>query len=73
MSFNPVNGLVYIPGQESSGTYTPDPNFVFHYGYRNLGMAMGLNGPRRPVGALTLPTYDFSRIAPAPGRDPAEI
>jgi quinohemoprotein ethanol dehydrogenase len=53
MSFNPISGLVYIPGQESSGTYTPDPNFVFHYGFRNLGMAMGLNGPRRPDGQLT--------------------
>src|SRR5580700_8506498 len=53
MAFNPINGLIYIPGQESSGTYVPDPNFVFHYGYRNLGMAMSLNGPRRPDGQLT--------------------
>jgi quinohemoprotein ethanol dehydrogenase len=61
MSFNPANGLVYIPGQESSGTYVPDPNFVFRYGYRNLGMAMGLPGQRRPDGQLT----------PGPGPAPA--
>src|ERR1700722_13663160 len=30
MAFNPITGLVYIPGQESSGVYTPDPNFAFN-------------------------------------------
>lgn len=30
MSFNSINGLAYIPGQESSGMYMPDPHFVFH-------------------------------------------
>jgi len=53
MSFNPVTGLVYIPGQESSGVYTPDPNFVFRYGYPNLAMANNLNGPRTPDGQMT--------------------
>src|ERR1700689_1951281 len=52
MSFNPVNGLVYIPGQESSGVYTPDPNFAFNPGFRNTGMLGGLNGPRRPDGQI---------------------
>src|SRR5580704_7816341 len=53
MSFNPASGLVYIPGQEGSGVYTPDPNFVFRYGYPNLAMANNLNGPRTPDGQMT--------------------
>lgn len=44
MSFNPANGLVYIPGQESSGTYNPDPNFVYTPGGYNTGM---VGGPQR--------------------------
>ena len=44
MSFNPTNGLVYIPGQESSGTYNPDPNFVYTPGGYNTGM---VGGPQR--------------------------
>jgi quinohemoprotein ethanol dehydrogenase len=69
MAFNPVTGLIYIPGQESSGTYTPDPNFVFHYGYRNLGMAMGLNGPRRADGQLT--PDPGPATPPKPAKEPA--
>jgi quinohemoprotein ethanol dehydrogenase len=71
MSFNPVNGLVYIPGQESSGTYVPDPNFVFHYGYRNLGMAMGLPGQRRPDGQLTPGPGAAPATPPKPAKEPA--
>jgi PQQ-dependent dehydrogenase (methanol/ethanol family) len=40
MSFHPGLGLVYIPGQESSMTYAPDPNFQFQKGSFNTGMAM---------------------------------
>src|SRR5277367_2498479 len=63
MSFNPVNGLVYIPGQESSGIYTPDPNFTFRPGFRNMAV-MGFGAPRpasaprapkEPVGAENQP------------------
>jgi quinohemoprotein ethanol dehydrogenase len=55
MSFDPVNKLVFIPGQESSGVYTPDRNFKFNPGFRNTGMLGGLNGPRRPDGQI-IPT-----------------
>jgi quinohemoprotein ethanol dehydrogenase len=57
MAFNPVTGLVYIPGQESSGVYTPDPQFAFNPGFRNTGM-MGFGGAR-PAPA-----------APAPAKEP---
>jgi quinohemoprotein ethanol dehydrogenase len=53
MSFNPMSGLVYIPGQESSGTYRPDPNFVYHRGSLNMGITNTLNGPRREDGHPT--------------------
>jgi quinohemoprotein ethanol dehydrogenase len=66
MSFNPVNGLVYIPGQESSGVYTPDPNFKFNPGYRNLGMSLG-TGTRRPDGQLMNGT-----VAPVSAKPPKE-
>ncbi len=41
MSFNPNTGLVYLPGNEASWTYTPDPNFKYEASYWNTGMAMG--------------------------------
>jgi quinohemoprotein ethanol dehydrogenase len=46
MSFSPLTGLVYIPGQEASWVYAPDPNFRYAPGYWNTGMNMG----RRPPG-----------------------
>jgi PQQ-dependent dehydrogenase (methanol/ethanol family) len=48
MSWSPLTGLVYIPGQESSYTYRIDPKFVYVAGGRNLGMQGGL-GPRLPM------------------------
>ena len=41
MSFSPLTGLVYIPGEESASVYSPDPNFQFKTGYWNTGMALG--------------------------------
>ncbi len=45
MSYSPITRIVYIPGQESNWTYTPDPNFKMTKGYWNTGMQMG----RRPT------------------------
>jgi quinohemoprotein ethanol dehydrogenase len=38
MSFHPGLGLVFIPGQESSGTYNPAPEFAYTPGEYNTGM-----------------------------------
>jgi hypothetical protein len=38
MSFHPGLGLVYIPGQESSGTYNPSADFTYTPGEYNTGM-----------------------------------
>ena len=45
MSFSPITKLVYIPGSESSWTYTPDPNFRYEPGYWNTGLAQGQRPP----------------------------
>ncbi|HEY2379618.1 MAG TPA: PQQ-dependent dehydrogenase, methanol/ethanol family [Terriglobia bacterium] len=65
MSFSPLTGLVYIPGQESSYTYRVEPNFTYNKGFRNMGVVSNL-GPRLPDGTTT-PT-----AAPAgpPPREP---
>jgi quinohemoprotein ethanol dehydrogenase len=67
MSFNPVSGLVYIPGQESSGTYNPDPNFVYTPGGYNTGM---VTGPQRrgEDGAVAFLPRPQGTPAPAPVR-----
>jgi quinohemoprotein ethanol dehydrogenase len=43
MAFSPLTGLVYIPGQESSMNYTPDPNFKFEKGRRTMGANIGID------------------------------
>jgi quinohemoprotein ethanol dehydrogenase len=45
MSFSPLTGLVYIPGQESSLVYNPDPNFQYTPGYWNTGLTLGRRPP----------------------------
>jgi len=37
MSWNPATGLVYIPGQETSGVYSRDPDFAHQIGRFNTG------------------------------------
>lgn len=64
MSYSPLTGLVYIPGQESSYTYRIDPNFKYVAGGRNLGMQGGL-GPRLPNGGTAAPAPDPAGLAPA--------
>jgi PQQ-dependent dehydrogenase (methanol/ethanol family) len=46
MSYSPLTKLVYIPGNESSWTYTPDPEFIYQPGYWNSGLAQGQRPPR---------------------------
>jgi quinohemoprotein ethanol dehydrogenase len=58
MSFSPLTGLVYIPGQESSGIYRPELNFTYVPGYRNTGMVGG---------------QGIKGKAPAPPPDPAPV
>jgi len=38
MSYNPLNGLVYMPVNEASSTFAIDPNFKYTPGVRNTGM-----------------------------------
>src|SRR5580704_10470355 len=65
MSFNPLSGLVYIPGQESSGVYNPDPDFVYTPGGYNTGLVSGPQ--RRGVdGAVALEPRPQGAPAPAP-------
>jgi quinohemoprotein ethanol dehydrogenase len=45
MSYSPLTKLVYIPGQDSTWTYTPDPNFKMTKGFWNTGMQMGRRPP----------------------------
>ena len=44
MAFNPKTGLVYYPGQETSGSFAMEEKFEFKEGQWNLGIHMG----RRP-------------------------
>ena len=70
MSFSPLSGLVYIPGQESAGTYRPDPaNFVYNRGFNNMGMASALTGPRKADGTPTLGPAPAGPLKP--GKEPA--
>lgn len=38
MSFNPMTGLVYLPGQNSPFPFGPDPNFKFEKGKQNFAV-----------------------------------
>jgi quinohemoprotein ethanol dehydrogenase len=57
MSFNPALGLVYIPGQNSSASYSGTPNYVFRKGVWNTGVTLGQpNQPELPaIGAAPVP------------------
>jgi quinohemoprotein ethanol dehydrogenase len=46
MSYSPITGLVYVPGNESSSTYTPIPpsQFQFTPGRTNTGLGRGGGG-----------------------------
>jgi len=70
MSFSPLTGLVYIPGQESNGTYIPDNNYKYTPGYGNTGVNHGIrpetnpyNLPPEPAGGIPLP--EGAELAPA--------
>jgi quinohemoprotein ethanol dehydrogenase len=63
MAFSPQTGLVYIPGQESSGTYRINPDFAYTQGIRNTGMASSL-GPLRPDGNPTPIAADPKAVPP---------
>jgi quinohemoprotein ethanol dehydrogenase len=54
MSYSPLTGFVYIPGQESASVYSPDPNFTFTPGYWNTGLFIGRRPPL-PAGTTTTP------------------
>jgi quinohemoprotein ethanol dehydrogenase len=41
MAFNPTTGLVYYPGQETSGSFAMEEKFDFKEGQWNIGMRMG--------------------------------
>jgi len=45
MSYSPLTGLVYIPGEESASVYNPDPNFKFTPGYWNTALTLGRRPP----------------------------
>ncbi len=67
MSYSPLTGLVYIPGQESSYTYRLAPSFTYNRGSRNMGMQGGL-GPRLPNGQTGPPAPE--QAATTPAREP---
>jgi quinohemoprotein ethanol dehydrogenase len=50
MSYSPVTGLVYVPGQNSSLNYGAMPNYVFRKNVWNTGVAFGqANQPELPA------------------------
>jgi PQQ-dependent dehydrogenase (methanol/ethanol family) len=57
MAWNPKEGLVYIPGQETTGTYAWDPDFQHQVGRMNTG---------RPRRSATPPPADAATHAPPP-------
>jgi quinohemoprotein ethanol dehydrogenase len=65
MSFSPVTGLVYIPGNESSGTYTPDMNFKYVHGFTNTGTTTGPRPPDQPAVAPPKPEGPIAQPAGA--------
>ena len=48
MSFSPLTGLVYLPGNESQSTYTPDTNYKYTPGFWNTGTNVGRRPPDAP-------------------------
>jgi quinohemoprotein ethanol dehydrogenase len=53
MAFSPLTGLVYIPGQESTFNFAPDPNFQFQKGRRGMPWNTGLDMMRGRPPATT--------------------
>ena len=62
MSYSPITGLVYIPGNEGSSLYTPTPpaEFQFVPGRTNTGM-VGRGGGG---GAAQIPETDYAATQP---------
>jgi quinohemoprotein ethanol dehydrogenase len=61
MSYSPVTGLVYFPGNESSATYVPIPisEFKFTPGRTSTGVAFGRGG-----GGGDIPETDYAVTQP---------
>jgi hypothetical protein len=66
MSFSPLTGLVYIPGQEFAAVYEPDPNFKYTPGYWNTGVVVG----RRPPGPESRVPSAGQPAAPVEPKEP---
>jgi quinohemoprotein ethanol dehydrogenase len=49
MAWNPIAGLVYIPGQETSGVYSFDPDFQHQIGRMNTGRRRAQRAARQAV------------------------
>jgi PQQ-dependent dehydrogenase (methanol/ethanol family) len=72
MAFNPTAGLVYIPGQETTGTYAWDPDFQHQVGRMNTGRrrhACATAAATRAPG----PAGGGGRWGPAAGRVPRGV
>jgi quinohemoprotein ethanol dehydrogenase len=57
MAYNPASGLVYFPGQETSGVFRNEENFSFKPGQWNTGTRLG--GPPPPTTAPAPPARGF--------------
>jgi quinohemoprotein ethanol dehydrogenase len=66
MSFSPLTGLVYIPGQETSSVYRVDPNFSYNRGSRNTGIGFGLGQPIRQPDGQSAPLAEPTVVAKEP-------
>lgn len=70
MSYSPVTGLVYLPGNEGSTSYTPIPpaDFKFTPGRTNTGVGFGGGGgaPGAPANgpAAAIPETDYAATQP---------
>jgi quinohemoprotein ethanol dehydrogenase len=65
MSYSPLAGLVYIPGNEGSTSYTPTPpgEFKFTPGRENTGVG-GRAGVLAAGGAAAIPETDYAGTQP---------
>ena len=65
MAWNPGAGLVYIPGQDTTGTFAWDPDFQHQMGRMNTGR------PRNRPAPVDAATHPGGAPAPAPPPSPA--
>jgi quinohemoprotein ethanol dehydrogenase len=65
MSWHPAAGLVYIPGQETSGTYAWDPDFQHQIGRMNTGRPRRAPGATPPAPPTQAPAAGGSDAPPA--------